>query len=530
MLGLMQQRQLALPMIFHRMEEVFPESTINFVRDGRVLTTSYSAFSHDVRKVVSAMFDLVREPGARVATLCANTYEHLLLYYAVPCAGLVLHTVNHRLSKDQIRFILADAGARVLVIDSDVISELPSPEEIPAIEKIVIIGDIRYADDPRVIPFSDLLSAASQMGDFVVEDENQAASICYTSGTTGLPKGVVYSHRSIVLVALMSMSADVFGICASDVVMPIVPMFHANAWGLPYAAAFAGSDLVLPGHHLTSTELVHLMESRRVSVAAAVATVWRDMLPHASGRDWHNLRRLLTGGGPLPVSLSRAWLEATGRILNNSWGMTELGPIGTVARLSVKQHDAPDEQRLQKLSQPGYPAPLVRLRIGDELDTSGTVGELQAAGPTVASGYIGAVGRDRFSEDGWLRTGDLAEFDSQGELRITDRLKDVIKSGGEWISSIDLENMIMEHPAVAEAAVIAVKHERWDERPVAFVVLQPQADASLEDLIKYLQLQLAKFWIPDRIIVRDDLPRTSTGKISKSALREHYDELVREQS
>lgn len=521
----MQERSLTVPLIFHRMEEVFAHSEITSVHGETSTTRDYATWAHDVRRVVSGLRSLGLEPGDRVATLCSNNLEHLILYYAVPCAGLVLHTVNHRLSSEHIEYIVNDAGARALVVDTELVVALPPLERLPGVENVFVVGESDVLHDERVRPFTALLDAPEATGDFVVDDENLAASICYTSGTTGWPKGVVYSHRSVVLVALMAMTNDVMGLGATDVVMPIVPMFHANAWGLPYSSAFAGADLVLPGYGRTGADLVELLERHRVSVTAGVASVFRDMLAYTAGRNLTHLRRLLTGGGPLPVSLSRAWFEATGLVIANSWGMTELGPIGTIAR--VRRHHAAEtpERQLEELSLAGFPAPLVRLRVGDEGTPPGTVGELQVSGPTVACAYLGDVGEDRFTPDGWLRTGDVASLDSYGDLRITDRLKDVIKSGGEWISSIDLENVIMDHPKVMEASVIGVANERWGERPVAFVVVRDGSELSDSELLEHLRARVAKFWLPDRIIFRDELPKTSTGKISKSNLRDEFDAL-----
>jgi fatty-acyl-CoA synthase len=522
MLGLMQRRPLAVPLIFHRMEEVFPQSLITSVRDGQARVVSYADWAADVRRLAGAFRDLGLTPGSRVATLCPNTVEHLSLFYAVPCSGLVLHTVNHRLSAEHIAFIIRDSGARVLVVDRDMAGSLPEPESVPQLELIIAVGSGVSINGPRVIPFTSMLEAAPHDGDFVVADEDSAASICYTSGTTGLPKGVAFSHRSIVLHALMSLSADALALSESDVVMPIVPMFHANAWGLPFSATFTGADLVLPGHGSEPSRLVDLLETHRATCAGAVVTVWRDMLPHTAGHDLSHLERAWTGGGPLPPSLSRAWYDSAGIMLSNGWGMTELGPLGTVSRLRREHSGLTLQQQLDVLASPGPPVPLVRLRIGDDTPEPGSPGELQVSGPTVASAYYGGAGPDRFSADGWLRTGDIAMLDHSGNLQITDRLKDVIKSGGEWISSVSLENMIMEHPDVAEAAVIGVPHERWDERPIAIAVPRTGAQLSERLLLDHLRPRVAKWWLPDRILISAALPRNATGKIAKSALREQY--------
>jgi fatty-acyl-CoA synthase len=524
----MQDRPLTIPLIFHRMEEVFGQISITSVRGDTTTTMTYAQWAEKVRRLANALINWGLTPGTRVATLCSNSIEHLALYYAVPCGGLVLHTINHRLSTEHIEFMIQDAGAKVLVVDADLVSTLPSSDALSEVEHIVVIGEMSNVTDERVVAFESLLATSPYQGDFVVDDERLAASICYTSGTTGLPKGVVYSHRSVVLVALMSLAVDTIGLSVRDVVMPIVPMFHANAWGLPYAATFAGADLVLPGPGKTGRDLVDLIEKYRVSVSAAVVSVWRDMLAHVEGRDLASLRRPLTGGGPLPTALAKRWFEATGSPLVNSWGMTELGPLGTVAGLRRPQLDDPVTKQLGALSLPGTPGPLVRLRLGATTSPSGSSGELEVSGPTVASDYFGSPGTKSFTADGWLKTGDVATLEPSGVLRITDRLKDVIKSGGEWISSLELEDYLMDHPGVAEAAVIGVADGRWDERPVAFVVARHEVQVTEQEILRHLSARVAKFWLPDRVLFEKELPKTSTGKVAKMALRERFELLTSE--
>jgi fatty-acyl-CoA synthase len=525
--GLMQRRELTLPLILHRAEEVFPDSRITYRTGDGDKTATYSAWTRDVRKVASGLRELGLEPGARVATLCANTYEHLTLYFAVPCAGFVLNTVNHRLSADHLVHVLNDTGVQAVFVDPHLLEvALPVLQSLDGIQHIVVVGDTELAAAASLPRYAALLDAPPHAGDFPEEDESQASSICYTSGTTGWPKGVVYTHRSLVLHALMVLQADSVGLVEDDVVLPIVPMFHANAWGLPHASVFAGADIVLPGVEPRPASLVDLMLTLGVSVTACVATVWRDMLPYARGHDLSRLRRALTGGGPLSSSLAREWQDECQVMLNNTWGMTELSPSGSIARVRKASSGGDHAAQLDALLRPGTPNALVRLRVGD-LGTGEplprgvqSVGEIQVSGPTTASGYLGGVGNDRFTPDGWLRTGDMGTLSANGELVITDRLKDVIKSGGEWISTIDLENALMDNPDVAEAAVIGVPDERWDERPLAFIVPRPGVDLRPEAVRADLATRVAKWWVPETIIVTASLPRNATGKISKSDLRQ----------
>jgi fatty-acyl-CoA synthase len=527
--GLMQQRQLTLPLIFHRAEEVFADSRITARTGANDETVTYGRWASDVRRVSTGLRSLGLEAGERVATLCSNTYEHLTLYFAVPCSGLVLTTVNHRLSPEHLMHVLNDAQVRAVFVEPHLVEAVLSVlDAVPSVEHVVLVGGSDRTAAAPLLSYEALLEAGPLEGDFPEGDENSASSICYTSGTTGLPKGVVYTHRALVLHALMVLAADSIGLAEDDVVLPIVPMFHANAWGLPYAAALVGADLVLPGREPGPEALVRLVVTYRVSVTACVATVWRDMLPLAQGKDLSSLRRALTGGAPLSPSLAREWWEQCAVVLNNTWGMTELAPSGSIARVR-KAHgvDGPVPEQ-SPLLKPGTPNALVRLRVGDPVSGEPlaqdppAVGEIQVWGPTTASGYLGGVGADRFTSDGWLRTGDMGSLSAHGDLIITDRLKDVIKSGGEWISTIDLENALMENPDVAEAAVVGVPHERWDERPLAFVVPRPGVDLRPERVRQDLVDKVATWWIPEDIVVISSLPRNATGKISKVELK-HLD-------
>jgi fatty-acyl-CoA synthase len=478
-LGLMQDRPLALPHVFHRAERYFGHKTI---ASGEARTT-VADWALRVRRLASALDRLGITADGRVGTFCWNTIPHLELYVAVPCTGRVLHTLNIRLSAEQLVHVVNDAADEVVFVDRALLPQLwPLADRLPTVRHVVVIddgSDTEVPADPRLLDLDALLASVSPFeGTFVIEDENTAAAMCYTSGTTGNPKGVVYSHRSTVLHALVSLIADGLALSERDTVMPVVPMFHANAWGLPYGALLAGADLVLPGRNPTAERIVDLLEQHRVSVTAAVPTVWMGVLPLLGGRDLSALRTILCGGSAAPRSLSEGFRERLGVPLLHAWGMTETSPIATLAsaRSHHTERDGPDARARQ-----GQPVPLVDLRVVDP-ETGApcawddiATGEVQAAGPWIAAGYHGGDGGSQFTPDGWLRTGDVATVDRYGSVRLVDRTKDLIKSGGEWISSVELENAIMAHPAVAEAAVIAVPHERWVERPLACVVVRDGA-------------------------------------------------------
>ncbi len=388
-------------------------------------------------------------------------------------------------------------------------------------------GDQEIPDDPRVLDYEELLAKAEPVDRFEVEDENQAAAMCYTSGTTGNPKGVVYSHRSMTLHAMATMLADTFGLSERDSVLPVVPMFHANAWGLAHAAVMAGSSLVLPGPDLSPKAIAVLLESEKVTLTAGVPTIWMGMLEHLDGRDLESLTRIVCGGSAVPRALSEAYRERTGRPILQAWGMTETSPIGSVARVKSTLEGLPEDEKATLRASVGLVAPLVECRIveqgtTDELPWDGSAqGELQCRGPWIAAGYYDDE-RSPISEDGWLQTGDVATIDGEGYIRLVDRTKDVIKSGGEWISSVELENEIMADDRVAEAAVIAVPDEKWGERPLACVVPAEGESLSGDDVRQFLDGRVAKWWIPERVELIDEVPKTSVGKFSKKDLRARF--------
>ncbi|MBU3067809.1 long-chain fatty acid--CoA ligase [Nocardia sp. NEAU-G5] len=534
MLGLMQDRALGLPHVFHRAEVLFGDKSIVTATASGERRSTYADCFERVRRLAAALDRLGVSADARVGTLCWNTQTHLELYFAVPCSGRVLHTINTRLFPDQLAYVIADAHDDVLFVDRSLLPTLwQVADRITSVRHIVVIDDDStepIPTDPRITNYEALLAARPPIaGQFVIDDENSAAALCYTSGTTGDPKGVLYSHRSIVLHALASLGADVLAVSERDRVQPVVPMFHVNAWGLPYTAVLAGADLVLPGAHTAPDQLLAQIARQRVTLTAGVPTIWMGALPLLREHDLSSLRMVLCGGASVSSSLSEGWRAATGLPITQAWGMTETSPIGTVVTVRREHDTLTEDQRAQVRATQGQPVPLVDLRLVDietgiEQPWDGVaVGELHVAGPWIAAGYLNRPDDQAFTEDGWLRTGDVASIDPSGYLYLVDRAKDLVKSGGEWISSVDMENHIMGHPAVAEAAVVAKPDPRWSERPVAFVVARAGAVLTPEDIVAHLRPLVPKWWLPDEVRFVDSLPKTGTGKFAKRLLRAQFD-------
>ncbi|MFG1610324.1 long-chain fatty acid--CoA ligase [Actinoplanes sp. NPDC049265] len=532
MRGLMQDRQLTIPTLLSRAETNFGHKRVITGGAGETVAT-WREVAPRVRKLARALTSLNVPPGACVGTFAWNSQRHVELYIGIPSSGRILHTVNHRLHHGQISFIVNDAADDVLFIDRSILPVIwPLVPSFRTVRHIVVMddgGDMPLPDDPRILDYEELLSAQDD-GPFenTVDDENAAASLCYTSGTTGNPKGVLYSHRSVVLHSLLLLGADVFALSERDVVAPIVPMFHVNAWGLPYAAMQCGADLLLPGPIKDAEELVTLLSRYGATFSAAVATVWRDLIPALPGHDLSRLRHIACGGGAVDDALSSTYEKIVGIPLTNAWGMTETSPVVTTARLAT-HHDGLDaEERRRLIGTPGPAVPLTEIRVvsddGVEQPRDGrSPGELQTAGATIASAYFGADnGSDSFTADGWLRTGDVATIDQWGYLRIVDRTKDLVKSGGEWISSVALENAVMSDPRVKEAAVIGVSDPRWGERPMACVVPAAGVNLTADDVREHLRDRVASWWIPERIELMNEIPKTATGKWSKQTLRRRF--------
>jgi fatty-acyl-CoA synthase len=531
MRGLMQPYPLTLVHPFERAERLFGDKPIATATPSGLQRTTYAGWADRTRRLGGVLDALGVSEDGRVGTFAWNTARHLELYFAAPCTGRVLHTLNVRLFDDQLAYIVDHARDEVIFADRSLVAKLwPVVEGIDRVRRIVVMDDGAGAvpDDERIVDYEALLADA-EPAEFRVREEDQAASMCYTSGTTGHPKGVVYSHRSMVLHALGAMLADSLAVSERDVILPVVPMFHANAWGLAQAAVLAGAALVLPGPDLSPGALASLIVEERVTLAAGVPTIWMATLPELAGRDVSALERVVCGGSAVPKALSEAYREQLGRPILQAWGMTETSPIGSVCRVRSTLEGRPEEELADVRAAAGLPLPLVDVRIAepgsaDELPWDGEArGELQVAGPWVAAGYHeDPRSAESFTEDGWLRTGDVATIDREGYIRLVDRTKDLVSSGGEWISSVELENEIMAHPAVKEAAVIAVPDERWTERPLACVVLADGAALTAEEIREHLAGRVARWWIPERIEFIDEVPKTSVGKFSKKTLRERF--------
>ncbi|WP_224248499.1 long-chain fatty acid--CoA ligase [Hyalangium gracile] len=530
--GRMMDFPLTLTHFLERARTFYGRSEIVSRRPDRSLHRyTYADFYRRACRLAGALKRLGVKPGDRVASLCWNHHQHLELYFAVPAMGAVLHTLNLRLHPNDLGYIARHAEDRVIVVDR---SLLPLFEKfagaVPSIERVIVVPDDGPVPSGR-LDYEQLLAPEADSFDFPELEERTAAMLCYTSGTTGNPKGVLFSHRSTVLHTLASCTADVLGVCEADTVLPVVPMFHAAAWGLPYDAVATGAKIVMPGPHLDPTSLLDLMAQERVTVAGGVPTIWIGILALLDQEpkrwDLSAMRTMAIGGSAAPPAMIDGFRKRHGLVVTHAWGMSELNPVGTLARLKRHHADADDATKLSVRASQGFPLPFVEQRhvsdTGQVLPWDGsTMGELEVRGPWVASSYYGDEGKDRFTKDGWFKTGDVVTIDPDGYLRITDRSKDVIKSGGEWISSVALENALMAHPAVLEAAVFAGRHPKWDERPLAAVVFKQGKSATKEELAAHLEKHFASYWLPDAYLFVQQIPRTSTGKFLKTKLREEY--------
>ncbi len=496
---------------------------------------TYADLDARVRSLAKALHGLGVRKGDRVATLAWNDHRHLEMYFAVPCIGAVLHTVNLRLSPDQLVYMIEHAGDRILVVDPGLLPTVEAiRDRIPSVERFIVLSEDARGPHATLSPsssYESLLAGASGSFALPTLDESDAAVLCYTSGTTGDPKGVLYSHRALFLHSMAEGLADTFAVSEHDTVMPVVPMFHVNGWGLPYTSTMVGAKQILPGAGWTPRDLVTLIETENVTLAAAVPTVWIALhqFLQTEPHDLRSLRALIAGGAAVPRTLIETFEREHGIHVTQAWGMTETTPLGSVSNLTESLSGAPEELRLGARAKAGVPSPGVDARIvdatGKDLPWDGVaMGELWVRGPWIASAYFCSPATEAFTSDGWFRTGDMATLDPDGYIAISDRLKDLVKSGGEWISSVALENLLMAHPKVREAAVMAGPHEKWIERPLACVVPDPGATVppTKDELLEFLRPKVPKFWLPDDIVFLRELPKTSVGKLDKRTLRRQF--------
>ncbi len=541
MLGLMQDRPLLISSLIEHAATFHPETEIvSRLPEGHVHRSTWRGVRDTSKQVANALKGLGIQPGERVGTLAWNSYRHLALYFGVSGSGAVLHTVNPRLFPEQIDYIVNHAEDQLLFFD---ISFAPLVEKLAPLLKTVrhFIAMTDRAHMPAInVPgllcWDELIGVQSPHYTWPEFDERTASSLCYTSGTTGNPKGVLYSHRSTMLHTLMELAPDTFGVSSEETIMLIVPMFHANAWGTPYAAAMVGTKLVLPGPHLDGASVYTLMRDERVTFSQGVPTVWMMLFGYVDANPGLDpkelgLKRVGIGGAAVSRAMLERFEHQFGAEVVQGWGMTETSPIGVISKL-LKKHAALPEEELVKIKlKQGRGVWGVDLKIVDEegqaLPWDGVAyGHLHVRGPWITSGYFKSEGGSVLDAEGYFPTGDVATIDPDGFLQLVDRAKDVIKSGGEWISSIDLENAAMSHPAVAEAAVIGIAHPKWQERPLLVVVKRPGQDVTREQMLEHLGARVAKWWLPDDVAFVAELPHTATGKILKTRLREQFKQHV----
>jgi fatty-acyl-CoA synthase len=534
MLGLMQEWPLVCNKIIdHAARQHGGREIVSRSVEGPIVRTCYA----DIRNRALAVAELLSREGFsrgdRIATLAWNTARHLEAWYGIMGAGCVYHTLNPRLFPEQIAWIMNDAEDRALFVD---LTFLPIVQKIaasvPTLKKIIVLTDAAHmpeAAPPNAVAYENWIAGAS--GNFSWADvaEGDAAGMCYTSGTTGNPKGVVYSHRSNVLHAMIAAMPDAMGIGAKDVILPVVPMFHANAWGLGQAAPMIGAKLVMPGGKMDGASIYELLDTERVTFTAAVPTVWLMLLQYLeeTGKELPYLNKVVIGGSACPRAITEKFEKIYGVEVIHAWGMTEMSPLGSLCTIKPEYGGLEGGALFDVKQKQGHAPFGVEMKITDDEDREmpwdgKTFGRLKVRGPAVASAYFGGAGAEQFDADGWFDTGDVAHIDPNGYMQITDRSKDVIKSGGEWISSIDLENLAVGHPDVAEAAVIGIAHPKWDERPLLVVVLKEGKSAGRADILGFMEGKVAKWWMPDDVAFVKEIPHTATGKIQKTTLREQF--------
>lgn len=535
MLGLMQAWPLLCGKILDHAATYHGErSLVSRSIEGPIEATTYQAM-HLRSKMASSAFSAEGiRLGDRVATLAWNTTRHMEVWYGLLGIGAIYHTLNPRLFPDQIAWIINHAGDRLLVADLTFIPIIEAIEDkIPTIEKIIILTDEAHLPENSLkkplIAYEEWIAEGDDDFNWLEFDENTAAGMCYTSGTTGDPKGVVYSHRSNVLHALAANVPDMLGLSCRDVVMPVVPLFHANGWSLAFSAPLVGAALVMPGARMDGEAIYELLDRHKVTITAAVPTVWLMLLSYLeeTGKKLPLLERVVIGGSAAPRSMIEAFETRYDVRVIHAWGMTEMSPLGSLCTLKPEYDGLSADERLGLQEKQGHPPFTIEMKITDdnnmEMPRDGkSFGRLKVRGPSIAKEYYGGAGAEQFDADGWFDTGDVATLNEHGYMQITDRSKDVIKSGGEWISSIEIENIAVGHPKVAEAAVIGIPHPKWDERPLLVIVARDGETPDDEDVLSFLDGKIAKWWRPDGVAIVEEIPHTATGKIQKTTLREQF--------
>ena len=534
MLGLMQDWPLLIHKVidhaglYHGGRKVVSRSI-----EGPIVETNYAAIRENALRVAKRLTKDGVKPGDRIGTLAWNTWRHLEAWYGITGIGAVYHTLNPRLFPEQIAWIANHAGDRMMMTDLTFVPLLEKLQEhLPLVEKYIVLTDADHMPQTTLknaVPYESWIAEVDADFAWPSFDENTAAGMCYTSGTTGNPKGVVYSHRSNVLHSLVVNNADMFGLASRDVILPVVPMFHANGWSLAFTAPMSGTSMIMPGAKMDGASIYELLNTYKVSHSAAVPTVWLLLLQHleANNLKLPHLKKVVIGGSACPRAVTEKFRDVYDVEVLHAWGMTELSPLGTVCSLKPEYEGLTGDAWLDIKETTGHPPFGVEMKIvddsGKELARDGHVfGRLVVRGPAIAGAYFRGDGGQILDENGFFDTGDVSSIDPHGYMRIVDRSKDVIKSGGEWISSIDVENLAVGHPDVAEAAVIGVAHPKWDERPLLVIVPKTGRAPSRDDLMAFMQDKIAKWWLPDDVVLVDEIPHTATGKILKTALREQF--------
>ncbi|MFY2155957.1 long-chain fatty acid--CoA ligase [Cytobacillus firmus] len=529
----MMQTPLTMTQMIRRAEKYFPKKTVVSRTAGGIQRLTYKEIAERTRKLAESLQKLGVERGDKVGTLAWNHHRHLEAYFAIPCSGAVLHTINIRLSPQHITYIINHAEDKVLLIDPDIVPLIEKvKDKLKTVKAFIIMTDEEELPETSLSPvfhYEKLINEASGAYEFPDDlDENSAAGMCYTSATTGNPKGVVYSHRGIVLHSMALGMADSAAVSEKDIALPVVPMFHVNAWGLPFAAVWFGTTLVLPGPYFTPKLLAELIQSEKVTITAGVPTIWLGLLKELDENkyDMSSLRSVLCGGSAAPKGMIKAFEQKHKIPFMHAYGMTETSPLVVISTLKSYQEELSAEEKLDIKAKQGILVPGLEMKIagkdGEAAWDGKEMGELAIRGPWIASEYYKDERTNEAFRDGWLYTGDVVTIDEEGFMKIVDRTKDLIKSGGEWISSVDIENALMAHESVFEAAVVAVPHEQWQERPVACVVLKEpfKGKTTKEELYEFLKPQFAKWWLPDEILFFEEIPKTSVGKFLKMALRD----------